>query len=259
MTSYAASLARERAEASTGRFYVRMAWVCVAIAVIGFAPTYWMPVVQGTFDGRPIAHLHALVFYGWTLFFVSQASLVSRRRIARHRELGVAGVALATAMLFVGLAAALSSLQVAVGTGAEAVVRRFTIVPVSGIFLFAALVAAALVNVRRAPDTHKRLMLVATAAILQAAVGRLFVLAFAPPAGDGPRVPPPVPVTIPAGIIVDLLIIAGMIHDKRTRGSVHPAYWIGGGVVLAVQILVAPLSETAGWLVVTDWLLAFVP
>jgi hypothetical protein len=29
--------------------------------------------------------------------------------------------------------------------------------------------------------------------------------------------------------------------------------------VLAVQILVAPLSETAGWLMVTDWLLAFVP
>jgi hypothetical protein len=235
-----------------------MAWVCLAIGVIGFAPTYWMPLVRGTFDGRPIAHLHALVFYGWTLFFISQASLISRRRIARHRELGVVGVALATAMLFVGLAVALSSLQAAVGTSTEAVVRRFTIVPVSGIFLFAALVAAALVNVRRA-DTHKRLMLVATAAILQAAVGRLFVLAFAPAAGDGPRVPPPVPVTIPAGLMVDLLIIAGMIHDKRTRGNVHPAYWIGGGVVLAVQILVAPLSETAGWLMVTDWLLAFVP
>lgn len=258
MTSYAAPLAGERAETSTGRFYVRMAWVCLAIAVIGFAPTYWMPLVRGTFDGRPIAHLHALVFYGWTLFFISQASLVSRRRIARHRELGVFGVALATAMLFVGLGVALSSLQAAVGTSAEAVVRRFTIVPVVGIILFASLVAAALVNVRR-PDTHKRLMLVATAATLQAAVGRLFVLAFAPPAGDGPRVPPPVPVTIPAGLMVDLLIVAGMIYDKRTRGSVHPAYWIGGGVVIAVQVLIAPLSETAAWLMVTEWLLAFVP
>ena len=258
MTAITAPLAGESAETSTGRFYVRMAWVCLAIAVIGFMPTYWMPLVRGTFHGRPIAHLHALAFYGWTLFFVSQASLVSRRRIARHRELGVVGVALATAMLFIGLAVALSSLRAAVGTGTEAVVRRFTIVPVSGILLFAALVATALVNVRRA-DVHKRLMLVATAAILQAAVGRLFVLAFAPPAGEGPRVPPPVPVTIPAGLVVDLLIIAGMIHDKRTRGKVHPVYWIAGGIVLAVQVLVAPLSRTAGWLRVTDWLLAFVP
>ena len=258
MTAIAAPLAEERADTSTGQFYVRMAWVCLAIAVIGFAPTYWLPLVRGSFEGRPIVHLHALAFYGWTLFFVSQAALVSRRRIARHRELGVVGVALATALLFIGLAVAISSLRAAVGLSSEAAVRRFSIVPVSGILLFATLVTAALVNVRR-PDVHKRILLVATASMLQAAVGRLFVLAFAPPAGEGPRVPPPVPITIPAGIVVDLLIIAGMIYDKRTRGRVHPVYWIAGGAVLAVQLLTTPLSGTAAWLRVTDWLLAIAP
>ncbi|HKP28926.1 MAG TPA: hypothetical protein VJU15_05970 [Gemmatimonadales bacterium] len=255
MTSIAAPLAVEKAATSTGRFYVRMAWVCLAIAVIGFLPTYWIPLVRGTFAGRPIVHLHALAFYGWTLFFVSQASLVSRRRVARHRELGVVGVAIATSLLFIGLAVAISALRASLGGSTEAAVRRFTIVPVSGILLFATLVTVALVNVRRA-DVHKRLLLVATAAILQASVGRLFVLAFAPPPGPGPRMPPPVPITIPAGIVVDLLIIAGMIYDKRTRGKVHPAYWLGGAAVLAVQVLVAPLSGTSAWLRVTDWILA---
>jgi len=258
MTSIAAPLGAERAETSTGRFYVRMAWVCLAIAVIGFVPTYWMPLARGTFDRPPILHLHALAFYGWTLFFVSQATLVSRGRVSRHRELGVVGVALATALLFIGMAAAISSLRASVGLSSEAAVRRFSIVPVSGILLFATLVATALVNVRR-KDVHKRLLLVATASMLQAAVGRLFVLAFAPPAGEGPRVPPPVPITIPAGIVVDLLIVAGMIYDKRTRGKVHPVYWIAGAVVLAVQVLTTPLSGTAAWLRVTDWLLAIAP
>ena len=258
MTSIAAPLAAERAEPSTSRFYVGMAWVCLAIAILGFVPTYWMPLVRGTFDRPPILHLHAFAFYGWTLFFVSQATLVSRGRVSRHRELGVVGVALATALLFIGMAAAISSLHAAVGLSSEAAVRRFSIVPVSGILLFATLVATALVNVRR-KDVHKRLLLVATASMLQAAVGRLFVLAFAPPAGEGPRVPPPVPITIPAGIVVDLLIVAGMIHDKRTRGKVHPVYWIAGASVLAVQLLTTPLSGTGAWLRVTDWLLAIAP
>lgn len=258
MTSIAAPLAGDAVHTSASRFYVKMAWACLAIAVIGFLPTYWMPLFQGKFAGPPFLHLHALAFYGWTLFFVSQSSLVARRRVARHRELGVVGVALATAMLFIGLGAAISSLRAAELAGTGEVVRRFTIVPVTGVLLFAALVAAALVNVRR-PDLHKRLMLVATAAILQAAVGRLFVLAFAPPAGEGPRVPPPVPVTIPAGLVVDLLIVAGMIHDKRTRGRIHPVYWVAGGVVLAVQVLVAPLSATGAWRRITDWILAVAP
>ena len=258
MSSIAAPLAGDRAETSTGRFYVKLAWVCLAIAVIGFVPTYWVPVLQGTFDRPPILHLHALFFYGWTLFFVSQASLVSRRRVARHRELGVVGVALATALVFIGLAAAISSLRASVGLSSETAVRQFSIVPVSGILLFAALVTTALVNVRR-PEVHKRVLLAATASILQAAVGRLFVLAFAPPPGPGPRVPPPVPITIPAGIVVDLLIVAGMIYDKRTRGKVHPAYWLAGAAVLAVQLLTTPLSGTSAWLRVTDWLLAIAP
>ena len=56
-----------------------------------------------------------------------------------------------------------------------------------------------------------------------------------------------------------LLIVAGMIHDKRTRGKVHPAYWVAGAAVLAVQLLTTPLSGTSAWLRVTDWLLAIAP
>jgi hypothetical protein len=58
------------------------------------------------------------------------------------------------------------------------------------------------------------------------------------------------------GIVADLLLIPGMIHDWRTRGRVHPVYWIAGVVVVAVQVLRVPLSTTAAWMRVTDWLLA---
>jgi hypothetical protein len=258
----AATHAQEGVRApSTRRFHVRMAWTCFAVGVMGFAPTYWLPLFQGTLSVPPLTHLHAVFFYGWLLLFCYQAMLVADGRTARHREVGVAGVSLATGMFFVGSAMAIQSLrqQEAAGLGAGA--REFAIVPISGILVFALLVAAAVLNVRR-PDVHKRLMLAATVSTLQAAVGRWFVLLLAPrvaPAGGGPPPTPPLEVTIAPGLVVDLLLVAAMVHDRRTRGRVHAAYWVGGAVVLASQLLRVPLGRTDAWLAMTDWLLALAP
>jgi len=63
-------------------------------------------------------------------------------------------------------------------------------------------------------------------------------------------------VTVMPGLLADLLFVLGMIHDRRTRGRVHPVYWIAGAAVVAVQVLRVPLSTTSAWTRVTDWLLA---
>ena len=240
------------------RFHARMASACVAVAFVGFAPTYWIPMARGTLAVDPIAHLHAVFFYGWVLLFWWQASLAASGRMARHREVGVAGVALASGMLFVGMGMSVHSIREAELAGVGASARAFSIVSVSGIVLFVALVGVAALNVRR-PDVHKRLMLVATISILQAGVGRWFLTILAPGPAAGPAGSPPVAVSVMPGLVTDLLIVAAMMHDRRTRGRVHPAYWVAGAVVLAVQLLRVPLSGTAGWLRVTDWMLALAP
>ncbi len=243
------------------RFYVRMAVAFVAAAVIGFAPTYWLPLFRGTLSVTPLAHVHALLFYGWTLLFLKQTTLVASGRVARHREWGLVGVSLATAMLLVGEGMALISVKQGIAAGQGAAARAFAIVPATAAPLFFGLFAAAIWNVRK-PETHKRLLIVATASILQAAAGRWVALALAPappPGFVGHLAPPPVAVSVLPGLIVDLLIVAGMVHDRRTRGRVHPVYWIAGGIVLAVQLLRVPLSTTSAWMRITDWALAFVP
>ncbi|CAA9354638.1 MAG: FIG00440904: hypothetical protein [uncultured Gemmatimonadetes bacterium] len=241
--------------ATGDRFYVRIAGACLVVAVIGFAPTYWLPLVRGTLDLAPIAHVHAAVFYGWTLLFLLQSWLVAQGRLTRHREWGVFGVALATTMCFVGMAAAMNSLGRATAAGLGDAARPFSIVPVSGIAFFALLFTAALLRVRQ-PQVHKRLMLVATVSLLQAAVGRWFLIFLAPAAaGGGPAGPPPVFVTVMPALVSDLLIVAAMVHDRRTTGRVHRVYWIAGGALLALQVLRVPLSTTAGWARIADWLL----
>ena len=241
---------RAYAAERTGRFYVRIAVVMLAVAVVGFAPTYWVPMGRGTRVFAPLVHLHAALFFGWTLLFCAQTWLAASGRIGWHRELGVAGVVVASAMCIVGVATATRSLERAEAAGFGASGRAFSVVSFTAIVFFAVLVAIAVLNVRNSA-THKRLMLVATASLLQAGVGRWFALFLRPPDAVGP---PPAGATVPAGLATDLLIVAAMLHDRRTRGRVHPAYWAAGLALVALQVLRAPLSTTPVWTRVTEWI-----
>src|SRR3982751_5709255 len=182
MATIAAPTVRPR----VSKFYVMMASVFVGIAFGGFFGTYWLQLGRGTFTGSPMLHLHGLLFSLWTLFFLSQALLVANRQLKSHRAWGLAGSSLATAMLFTGRAVAIQGLQARLDAGYGDAARAFTIVPVTAVLLFAGLVAAAIINMRR-PEWHKRFMLLATTALLQAALARFFFLAAT---GDGPGLRP---------------------------------------------------------------------
>ena len=257
MTSVAATM-HPVSVARADRFYFRMALTCAGVAFLGFAPTYWIPMVRGTLNVPPLAHLHALLFYGWTLLFIRQTQLVATRRVATHRELGMAGVALASSMLFVGIGLAMGSVKrfAAGGLGEEG--RTFAVVSVSAIATFVILFTVAVRLVRK-PDVHKRLMLVATISLLQAAVGRWFLYFIGGAPGGAIVAPPPVWRTITPGLLTDILIVVAMVYDRRTFGRVHPAYWIGGAVVLGIQVLRIPVSSTAAWDRTAGWLLSLMP
>ena len=230
-------------------FYVWMAGVCVLIAFGGFIPTYWAKLAAGTFKGAPILHIHGMLFFTWTLFFLAQTTFVATGRTPKHRHWGLAGISLATAMGITVVLAAINSIKAAetIGMGDEA--RRFTIVSLSGLALFAVFLGLAIANVRRA-ELHKRFMLLAMVPLMHAATARLFMTAFAPADAKGP---PPVFVAIPPGLFVDLIIVAAIIHDWRTRGRPHRVYVIGGAILLAVQLLSVPLSTGSTWMAIAKW------
>ncbi|MEO7962788.1 MAG: hypothetical protein ABIT38_02650 [Gemmatimonadaceae bacterium] len=245
-----AELFRSPTRTGSKYFQVWMAGLCVLVSFAGFAPTYWGRLASGTDVGPPILHLHGLLFSAWPIFLLVQAALAASGRMARHRAVGLVGIALATSMVLVGTLLALVRVKhlIAMGQGDAAI--AFSIVPLLGPPVFAATFIAAIAAVRR-PETHQRLMLVATVGLLQAATGRFFRLVLLPPElrtiplMDAPA--PPVAVTVGPALAAFLIILIGMLYDWRTRGRPHPAYVIGGGITLAVQLLKVPLSTTAAW------------
>lgn len=220
-----------------------MALACAATAFLGFAPTYWLPLAHRTFSASPVIHVHGLLFFTWSLYFVFQSWLAASGRIVNHRSLGILGVSIATAMTMMGFLASVHVMQQAASLGQWDAGVAFAIVPLSGIAFFAGVFALAIANTRR-PETHKRLMLLAAISILDAAIARWFMVFLAPP---GPAGPPPLPVTIPPAIVAFLLLVVAMVRDKRAEGRVHPVYIYGGIAYLAVKLLNWPVSDTAAW------------
>jgi hypothetical protein len=217
-----------------------------------------MPMASGSIRVSPLTHAHASLFFGWLLFFVYQSRLVASGRTAKHRNVGLAGISLATAMFFAGNAVAIQRILALEAAGQGEAARRFSVIPFTAILFFGVLFALAIRNVRT-PAVHKRLLLVATVSMLQAAVGRLTRLAAAgPPPTDGlPPLPPSVALSIVPGVLVDLLIVAAMVHDYRSTGRVHRVYVIAGGALLALQVLRVPLSATGAWMRFTYVMTAF--
>jgi hypothetical protein len=243
---------RVGAAATAQYFYFYMALTCMAVAFLGFAPTYWLPMASGKLPPMPVVHFHGLLFFAWTLYFTLQTWLAASGQIVRHRATGLIGVSLATAMTIFGFLVSVNAMKRSAALGMTNEGIAFAIVPLSGILFFAVVFTLAIANVRR-PEIHKRLMLLAGISLLDAAVARWFLTFLAPPGAVGP---PPVPVTIPPALVAYLLLVVAMIYDWRRQGRPHPVYVYGGAALLAVKLLNWPISITPLWHAVAGGILA---
>ena len=247
---------------SSRKFYVWMAAICLAVAVLGFMPTYFLPIAQSRFRGEPIVHLHGLILFSWVSFFLVQTSLVAQGKTLAHRTWGVLGVSIATAMVFIVTWVVSMRIHQASlpgqPAGVEHQVKAFAWVSISALLFIVPVFVLAIANVRR-PEVHKRLLLLMTVSMLAAPIARWFLTFLAPP--PDPNAPPwpaglpqvgapPVAVSIGPSLVCDLLIIAAMVYDWRTRGRPHPVYLIGGAILLVVQLTVVPVSESPLWMAV---------
>jgi uncharacterized membrane protein YfcA len=185
-------------------------------------------------------HLHGLLFTGWVLLFLVQSCLVSTRRTDLHRRFGLAGSLIVIPMLISGATVAVRNESPPVVDALAHESRLLVmVIPLSSVVLFATLAGAGLYY-RRRPDTHKRLMLLATIALLPPALGRIPVLAARAPAAF-------------FGVTL-LFILAVAAYDLRTRRHLHPASLWGGLCLAASFPGRLALGRTEVWQVFARWI-----
>lgn len=243
----------ENARAKSRWFYFILAIAMLATALAGFLQSYFAPLAAGGFKGPPLHHIHGIFFFSWMLLFAVQTWLVASGRTAFHRELGLLGVAIATAMAFSVMVTVVERIHFFDQFGTGDGMRVFTWVQVGGMLFFASLVALAIAKNRR-PEIHKRLMLLATISILDAPIARIIGMNFLPPPPPGPPAHAPVTLAVMGGLAACAFLAAAIVYDWKTRGRPHPVYLWGGAAFVVFQLTRVPISESAAWMSVATFI-----
>jgi hypothetical protein len=248
MATHTATAARVRSgpkateAAPRSSFFFWSSAVLLSFLAIGFAPTLYL---RAFFDVPPIPgylYVHGGVLTAWFIWLAVQTTMVRMGRTALHRRFGVIGAIIAAAVIGAGLMATRGfvarlrahgidwdtdmSAVPALGIEGVPMVQFAAGVfwgNVVGIAVFAGLVVAAIL-LRHKPQAHKRLMLLASIALIGPALAR--ISRWSVFGGEDSFFVP----------IVFLGLLAVLIaYDVISARRLHTATLIGcGGIVLAL-------------------------
>lgn len=215
--------------------YVGLIWLGI---LVGFVPDM-IRHVQLHKAPYPLAvHLHAAAMVGWLVLLTTQVLLIRAGRADIHRRLGVAGVALAVAVVALSpIAAIVTDRNRMLGPNPE---PAFVAPQLLDIIAFAGAVSAA-IALRAKAAAHKRLILLATLCLVDAGFSRIWGRrgVYAELGGGFWAFM----ASVYAGNAV--LILGIGLYDLITRRRLHPAYvggsaWVVGLLSLGGLLYVSP-------------------
>jgi len=242
-----------RAHAIDRWIYVFMAAWFIVIVLVGFIPDAMMKVAMVKAGARPpfpmILHVHAVLMGSFLLLLLAQTWLMATGRKALHMQLGLVGMALAAALVVAGfLLAPTMYYQVWGGAnfGPPAVrqalapvlplVENILLLQMAAGFMFAVFITVGLTARRRDAGLHKRMVILAIAVPLGAAIDRMTWL----------------PTTMPASPVANylyvLLAVAPMfVWDVIRNRRVHEAYRIWFPIFVVVVTAISLLWDKPYW------------
>jgi hypothetical protein len=224
-------------------FYFILSLIIAGVVIAGFSRTISARLFHPPTSRPVVLYVHAALFASWIVLFITQTALIQTRNVRFHRKLGLCAIPLGVAIPIVGVATALIMGRLHVQQGdtgdtdaaGSLIVSLFDMVAFTIPFVFA-------VYLRRKPEFHRRLMLIATCALTSAAIGRL------------------IPSTAPDEWIyvgVDALILLAVGRDLIVTKRVHSVYLYGLAVLLLGQTITIylDLSRSREWLVIAHRLI----
>jgi hypothetical protein len=222
-------------------FFSVMPFVMLAMVLYGFARTYFLVGMVAAPLPNKLIHVHGAAFTSWMILLIVQTALVSTKHVKWHMGLGLYGFALAVAMVVLGTLAAVDAMR-----RGETVLgldpQTFFVIPVTGMLLFGTLVFYAF-KLRRHTEAHKRLILLATMALMDAAIGRWqhpAILQRIPPTQD---------------LVMLALLLTLVVFDLFNLHRVSKYTWRGALFVMVLHLVRVPLGHSAAWHAMTRHLL----
>ena len=151
-------------------FFLCMVGAILAVNFVGFARTYYLAGLFRAPLPSPLVHIHGALFTSWLLLLAAQTALIGANKIRLHRNLGVLGGVIALGMLVLGTMVTVFALR-RHAFPTEGGAAFIFVADAGALLLFAFFVLMGFLK-RNDSVRHKRLMLLATIAILGPALSR---------------------------------------------------------------------------------------
>jgi hypothetical protein len=234
--AYAAHPALPREPALEPRFYAGMAWFFVIVAIAGFAPRS-LAIVSGRMPIPPLAvHLHAAVMASWVSLLAMQATLSLAGRMDLHRRWGRASLVIAPLVLIMLITVTIVRQNAAAGTPGGPTVNNILFLQIRSIVLFPTFFIWALRTRRTDPQTHKRMMLLATLMLLDAAIARMNWL----PYNEFPKS------YLAVHLYLLLLLVPVLLYELIRWGRIHRA-WVWGLALILPWVVATEFVWGSSW------------
>jgi len=233
-------------KAVRSRYFFTAACVALAVAIVGFLKTFFVPSVRGTFTAPLIIYVHGGFLFLWTVFFVVQTILIRKKKMKYHRLLGFWSFILVVCVAVSTMATGVYVMKRDTALGLGEVAFSSLIGTFTTPIIFVILVGSG-VYFRRRPEIHKRLMLLAMIAIIWPAFFRFRHLF--PPVAD--------PELIFSLILPDSMILLVMFWEKFTVDRIHPVYYTAGLALFLENFGEYYFFDSPGWRAVAHWLAGF--
>lgn len=241
--------------------YVFMAVMFVVVAVTGFAPRS-LAIVTGARPVPPlIVHLHAATMSSWLALLLAQTIFAGRKRLDIHRSLGMVSFFLGPAMFAVmstlvirGFLGLLNPETAPPASAVGNAVAFQTFIMARAALLFGLFFFWAIAVRKSAPETHKRMMILATFVIIDAAIARIPWLpgAFLRDGGA------------PSAFFIGydwthlyqlVLLTPVLVYETVRFRRVHRAYVLGIGLFLTSAVCAHLVWNSLAWReMVVGWL-----
>jgi hypothetical protein len=214
-------------------FFGAMAILLCVVVIIGFTPTYFGAGMMQAPLPNTLLHIHGAVFTLWMVLYLIQTALISIRRVAWHRTFGTIAFCLPPIMICLGTVAGIDALGRGMHIG-PLDPSTSSAIPLIGIVLFTVVILASW-RARRRPDAHKRLILLATAGLTEAAFGRF-------PWGS-------LHISPAAGAVTGIGIFAFLMvaYDLFALHRIHRSTMWAAPLTFLVAALSVPIGMTPLW------------
>ncbi len=228
---------RTVARSSLGRWiYFSTACLLMLTAIVGFFPRS-VEILTGVRRNPPlVVHIHAAIMVMWLGLLLAQAFLVANRRTHWHRKLGLTSLLVGPALVGSMIAVTVWRFGERISLGQDVAGANILTSQARAIVYFSIFFTWAILVRTKDPETHKRMILLATIGPFSAAFARMTWLP-----GTFPESP------LSTHLYMLALLVPAITYDVFRLGRPHIAWLIGLALLLPWLIVQEMLWGTPWW------------